>query len=60
MHDGMIRDHQRMLFSKGMAWEQLPREVREEVSSMLTTVCIEIVLRIQETNQEQNHESSRD
>jgi hypothetical protein len=60
MHHGTIREHQLTLFREGVAWQELPREVRQEAISLFATLCVEIVQEIPSTKQEQGHESSRD
>ncbi len=60
MHAGTICERQRTLFSKGLAWQELPREVCEEAISMFATLCVEIMMEIPSAIQEQDHESSSD
>ena len=58
MHNETICERQLTLFREGVAWQSLPRDVREEAISVFAALCVEIVLETPSRNQEQNHESS--
>lgn len=60
MHDATIREHQRKLFRKGLAWQELPQDVREEAVSVFATLCVELISESPSAIQEQDHESSSD
>ncbi|MFZ5828882.1 MAG: hypothetical protein ACOY3P_02295 [Planctomycetota bacterium] len=57
MSSGMTPDVQTYLFQTQLAWQELPREVRQQVSELLAIMCIEIVEELQSPSQETNDES---
>lgn len=55
-----ISERQLTLFGKGWTWQELPRNVRRDVITVLATLCVELVLEIPREHQETDHDPSRD
>ena len=56
MSDEQFQEVQLQLFKTELVWHEFPHEVRQQVSQLLTILCIEIVEEF-ESQQEQNVES---
>ena len=55
MSDEQFQEVQLQLFKTELVWHEFPQEVRQQVSQLLTILCIEIVEEF-ESQQEQNDE----
>ena len=49
---------QLMLFRKRLAWQELPRGIRDSTIDLVTTLCVEIAMEL--VIQEQDNESDED
>ncbi len=56
MHDGK-NGEQLTLFRKRLAWQELPREIRDQTIDLIITLCVEIVMELSPVIQEQDDES---
>jgi len=57
MNDG-TNCEQLMLFRKRLAWQELPRGIRDSTIDLVTTLCVEIAMEL--VIQEQDNESDED
>lgn len=57
MSSGMTPNVQTYLFQTQLAWQEFPREVRQQVSELLAVMCVEIVEELQPPSQEIYDES---
>ena len=59
MNEGTTRE-QLILFGKQLAWQELPREVREKTIDLIARLCLEIVMQSLPEIQEDKHEVFQD
>ena len=57
MRDG-TNGEQLILFRNRVAWQELPREIRDQTIDLITTLCVAIVMEAPPLIQEQDDESA--
>ncbi len=57
MRDG-TNDEQLILFRSRLAWQELPKGIRDQTIDLITTLCVAIVMEAPPLLQEQDDESA--